>query len=184
MTRTDAVVRVMHPDEWDTVVDVSVRAFGGDEHIRGLLGLLRSSWAYDDDLSLVAVVGGRIMGQVLLTHGFVDASRELVDVAVLSPIGVLPEHQGDGIGSALVRDALAAAGARGIPAVFLEGSPVYYGRFGFEQADKDGFRPPSNRIPPASFQVRILDAWEPWMRGRLVYPDAFWQADAVGLRLG
>jgi hypothetical protein len=41
---------------------------------------------------------------------------------------------------------------------------------------------PSLRIPDAGFQVMILLAHEPWMTGTLVYPDAFWRNDVVGLR--
>jgi putative acetyltransferase len=31
-------------------------------------------------------------------------------------------------------------------------------------------------------QLVLLDAHEPWMTGRLVYPDAWWRLDLVGLR--
>ena len=52
-------------------------------------------------------------------------------------------------------------------------------------ADRDGelgFVAPSARIPPAAFMVYKLANYETWMTGGLVYPDAFWRADAVGLR--
>lgn len=38
------------------------------------------------------------------------------------------------------------------------------------------------RIPPAAFQATLLPAYEPWMRGALVYADVFWRLDCVGLR--
>jgi putative acetyltransferase len=82
----------------------------------------------------------------------------------------------------LVRAVIARAGDRGFPALFLEGSPRYYPRFGFEPGSEHGFTPPSNRIPPAAFQVVLLPGYEPTVRGALVYPDAFWRWDAVGLR--
>lgn len=66
--------------------------------------------------------------------------------------------------------------------VFLEGSPDYYPRFGFEKASTRGFEAPSARIPDAAFMVYLLPRYETRMKGRLVYPDAFWRADAVGLR--
>jgi len=71
---------------------------------------------------------------------------------------------------------------RGVPAVFLEGSPVYYPRFGFTPAGPLGFRKPSLRIPDAAFQTVTLPAYEPWMTGTLVYADTFWRHDAVGIR--
>lgn len=66
--------------------------------------------------------------------------------------------------------------------MFLEGDPGYYARRGFLRASASGFVRPSPRIPDAAFQVVLLDAHEEWMRGPLVYNDAFWQTDSVGLR--
>lgn len=182
MDLADVNVRVMATEEWPAATDVSVDAFGGDEHIRELLHLLRDSWAWDDDLSFVAEHSGQVIGQVLFTNAFVDASPRLVDVVVLSPVGVLTEHQGCGVGTKLITDALAVVADRNAPLVFLEGNPTFYARFGFQQADRLGFTAPSVRIPPRAFQVRRFDSFEPWMTGALVYPDAFWRADAVGLR--
>src|SRR5207253_5987371 len=108
--------------------------------------------------------------------------RSLVDVLSLSPLGVLPEFQHRGIGTRLVADALAGADSRGIPLVFLEGSPHYYGKRGFADATKLGFRPPTLRYPPGAFQVAKLSSYEEWMTGTFVYPDVFWALDCVGLR--
>ena len=69
------------------------------------------------------------------------------------------------------------------PLVFLEGHPSYYPRFGFTPAAPKGFASPSDRTPGAAFMVRPTSRWDPsWQTGRLVYPDAFWRHDAVGLR--
>lgn len=111
-----------------------------------------------------------------------DALPRLVDVFSLSPLGVLPEFQRQGIGTRLVADALAGADSRGIPLVFLEGSPRYYGKRGFADATKMGFRPPTLRYPPGAFQVAELSTYEDWMTGTFVYSDVFWALDCVGLR--
>lgn len=78
--------------------------------------------------------------------------------------------------------AVEAAGGLGAPALFLEGSPDYYGARGFDRASTHGFERPSTRIPDPAFQVRLLAAQEPWMTGRLVYAEPFWALDCVGLR--
>jgi putative acetyltransferase len=52
---------------------------------------------------------------------------------------VLPRDQGRGIGGRLVREALKVARGARWPLVFLEGSPDYYSRFGFEAAHRRGF---------------------------------------------
>ncbi len=72
--------------------------------------------------------------------------------------------------------------AQSVPIVFLEGDPRYYSRFGFRAGDDQLFRRPSLRIPKLAFQALTLPSYESWMTGTLVYPDAFWHHDAVGLR--
>jgi putative acetyltransferase len=132
--------------------------------------------------SLLAVESGRVLGHVQLSRSWVDARSALVEVLVLSPLSVVPDRQGEGIGTALIRAALDEARRRGAPAVFLEGSPDYYGRRGFEPAGPLGFQRPSHRIPGRAFQVALLAGHEPWMVGPLVYCEAFWSTDCVGLR--
>jgi putative acetyltransferase len=133
-------------------------------------------------LSLVAADEGRVVGHLMFTASRLDAPRRLVDVQVLSPVGVLPQRQRQGIGSALIRRGLAVMAERSVPLVFLEGSPDYYSRFGFVAGAELSFRKPSLRIPDAGFQAIRLPAYEPWMTGTLVYSEAFWQLDLVGLR--
>jgi putative acetyltransferase len=176
-------VRVMEPDEFDAMRDVAVDAFEGEPAIGPLLGSLRESPSWIPELSFVAELDGEIVGQVLFTRGWVDALRALVDVVVLSPVGVRPDLQRRGVGAALIEHALAVIEDRQEPLVFLEGHPSYYPRFGFRPAGQLGFTSPSVRTPPAAFMVRPTAKWdESWQTGTLVYADAFWRHDTVGLR--
>ena len=125
---------------------------------------------------------GQVVGHVLFTPCLLDAPLRLVTVQVLSPVGIHPDVQRRGVGSALIREGLRILDESGVPAVLLEGHPDYCRRFGFEPAGPLGFRKPSLRIPDAAFQVRRLAAWEPWMTGTLVYSEPFWRNDLVGLR--
>lgn len=170
------------PDDVPAVEAVVRDAFGDHgEAVTELVASMRASDAWRD-LSFVAEVDGDVVGHVLLTRSWLDAPQRLVDVLVLSPLGVATAWQGRGIGTALVRHALAATADRDEPLVFLEGHPSYYPRFGFVPAGGLGFRPPSERIPPSAFQVLVRERHEPWMAGSLVYADAFWRHDCVGLR--
>jgi putative acetyltransferase len=175
-------LRADRPEDLMAIRDVVGQAFAEQDVVPDLVDALRASPAWLDGLSFVAEVGGRVVGHVLLTRGLLDARERLVDVLVLSPLAVLPVMQGQGVGGALVRHGLAAAEARGEPAVFLEGAPAYYGRFGFRPGGSLGFRRPSLRIPEVAFQVATTSAYRPWMTGTLVYPDVFWRLDCVGLR--
>lgn len=178
---TDLAFRPERPDEVEAVDAMVIAAFGEDK-LRGLLRDLRCSDAWIDGLSFVAELDGEIVGHVLFTRSLLDAPSRLVDVLVLSPLAVRADLQGRGIGSALVRHALAEVQKRPEPAVFLEGSPRYYPRFGFVPGGDLGFRKPSLRIPDPAFQVVTQPTYEPWMTGTLVYAEAFWRNDCVGLR--
>ncbi|WP_326580001.1 N-acetyltransferase [Actinacidiphila glaucinigra] len=171
------------PGDAESVRDVHLRAFGGHGRaVADLVDTLRASVTPADGLSLVAEHDDRVVGHVMFTRGLLDAPRRLVDVQVLSPPAVLPEHQRTGIGAALVRHGLRTLAGRAVPVVFVEGDPAYYARLGFLPGGDHGFRKPSLRIPDAAFRAMALPAYEPWMTGTLVYAEPFWRHDAVGLR--
>lgn len=177
-------IRLEHAGDHPAVRDVHFAAFDAEHGpvVSYLTDDLRTLVGPSDGLSLVAQDAGRVVGHVMFTRSLLDAPRRLVDVQVLSPLAVLPEYQGQGIGSALVRRGLEILTERSVPLVFLEGSPGYYARFGFTAGGDHGFRKPSLRTPDAAFQVARLAAFEPWMTGTLVYSEIFWRHDAVGLR--
>jgi putative acetyltransferase len=131
---------------------------------------------------IVAVVGADVIGHVGVSHCWLDARRELVDVAMLSPLSTSPAHQSSGIGTALVAAAIEATRVLGRPALFLEGSPAFYGARGFARASAFGFEAYSRRTPEAAFQVVPFDTRADWMTGRVVCPDVWWRHDAAGLR--
>jgi len=132
--------------------------------------------------SIVAEQEGRIIGHVGLSHAWLDARRELVDVWLLSPLSVLPAAQGRGVGARLLAAAVGEARSSGTPLLFLEGSPDYYGRRGFERASTHGFAPASTRTPDAAFQMVRFAGHEDWMTGQLIYREVWWRHDSVGLR--
>lgn len=173
-------VRAEQDDDAAAVREVVSAAFV-DEPVAELLDGLRASSAWRD-LSFVAEVDGAVVGHVSYTRGWLDAPDRLREVLVLSPLSVHPVQQGRGVGSALVRRSLAALTDRPEPLVFLEGAPAFYGRLGFRAGADGGFAAPSTRIPPAAFQWVPLTSYQRSLSGVLVYPDVFWEHDAVGLR--
>ncbi len=176
-----ASFRVEGPGDSAAVRDVVTRSFE-DPVVADLVDAFRASRDWLPGMSFVAEYDGELVGQVLFTRSLLDSPERLVDVLVLSPVSVLPDYQGCGIGSALIRHGLLAAARRTEPLVFLEGSPRYYARFGFEPGGEQGFRRPSLRIPEPAFQVLKLASYEQSMTGTLIYSHVFWDLDCVGLR--
>jgi predicted N-acetyltransferase YhbS len=91
---------------------------------------LRDGRAPAEGLALSAVRQGRLVGTVRLWHVSAGGKPALV----LGPIAVDPSCRKLGIGAALMKQALAAAAARGHCAVILLGDAAYYARFGFTAA--------------------------------------------------
>lgn len=178
----ELVIRQETDGDHGDVREVHARAFGDSDRVPGLVEALRAAKAALAPMSFVATLDGRVVGHVMLSAGRLDAPCRIVDVLSLSPLGVLPAFQHQGIGTRLIQHALAAADSQGVPLVFLEGSPRYYGERGFQAAEAAGFRPPSLRYPDGAFQVVRLSAHEPWMTGTFVYSETFWAWDCVGLR--
>lgn len=176
-------IRSELPADQPAIRSVHEAAFGADGgHVADLTDALRAAHLPEQGISLVAEEDGQIVGHVMFTRSLLDAPTRLVEVQVLSPLGVVPQWQRRGVGGALVRAGLAILEKQGVPLVFLEGNPGYYPRLGFQRAAELGFRKPSLRIPDPAFQVYQLAASADWMTGTLVYSPVFWEQDAVGLR--
>lgn len=176
------IFRAATSDDQAAVEAVVAAAFGEepDGHVVRMVRALDASGA--TRASIVAVADEDVVGHVQLSRSWIDARPALVEVLVLSPLSALPPEQGRGIGTGLIGAALAEAERLHSPAVFLEGAPGYYGARGFAAAGALGFTRPSVRIPEPAFQVALLAGHQEWMIGQLIYPEAFWATDTVGLR--
>lgn len=95
---------------------------------------LRRGYVPADGLALVARDrSGHVIGTVRLWNVEAGVNRETqaVDALLLGPLAVDPDHEGKGIGGALMRGAIMEAKKRGHGAILLVGDPAYYERFGF-----------------------------------------------------
>jgi len=166
------VIRVATDSDWATIPEIHRVAFGDEgDRVARLTRELRASEWYEPELSFVAEGGGALVGHVMNTWNWLEGGSP--QVLQLSPLGVLPEHQGRGHGSALVRASLDAVRARGESLLVVEGNPKYYGRFGFVRADELGLLPPPETLVDWAFQVAVLDDDAVVPQGRFVYSEPF-----------
>jgi putative acetyltransferase len=85
-------------------------------------------------VSLVAEREGAVVGHVALSAVEVGDGGVGQGWFGLGPISVLPAHQRQGVGVALMLAALQALRDRGAAGCVILGDPAYYGRFGFRPA--------------------------------------------------
>ena len=103
-------------------------------------------------LSLVATLDGRVVGHILYSQ----ASVGEVAGAALGPMGVLPEHQRQGIGSQLVEAGNRQLKNTGCPFVIVLGHAAFYPRFGFRPGNTHGVRCEWD-VPDDVFMLLVLD---------------------------
>ena len=135
------------------------------------VALFEALWEAGDvipELSFTALTDGGVVGHATASRATIATDP----VVAVGPIGVLPDHQGTGIGSALMDALLAAADAADVPLIVLLGSPQYYSRFGFRPAEQLGVTPPQPDWGDA-FQARPLTAYAESVAGPFRYASAF-----------
>lgn len=128
------------------IVDLFTATFTASEGaeegatIGALVHRLLSGTAPADIRVFTALDGDRPVGGVIFTRlRFADDPRPAV---LLSPMAVIPDRQGEGIGQALIRHGLAALRAEGVELAMTYGDPAFYGRVGFQPVTPATVPPP------------------------------------------
>lgn len=96
---------------------------------------LRTGGGYIPELALVAEEGGTLLGHIMLTKTYVEnTENDKWELLLLAPLSVELAYRNQGIGGALVKEAMKRAEELGFRGVALVGDPAYYGRFGFHRS--------------------------------------------------
>ena len=103
-------------------------------------------------LSLVAAQDEKIIGHILFSPMTMESNEGQCQVLALGPMAVLPDAQGQGVGSMLVRAGLDRCKRAGVGCVLVLGHPTFYPRFGFKPASPFGIRC-EYRVAPEYFMV-------------------------------
>jgi putative acetyltransferase len=171
----DITIRPETPADRAAIFEVNLRAFGQPAEATLVDGLRRDG-DFIPELSLVAVVEGRIAGHILFPPITIENPERRVPALALAPMAVLPELQHQGIGSLLVKEGLAACRLLLHRIVVVAGHPEYYPRFGFTPARARGIEAPFP-VPDEAFMViALLEGSLEGIHGTVRYPHAF---DAV-----
>jgi putative acetyltransferase len=165
--KDEVLIRAEAPADASDIADVTVAAFADMEisqHTEQfIIAALRAADALT--ISLVAEINGRVVGHIAFSP--VTLSDGTPDWYGLGPVSVLPAHQRQGIGRALIEEGLARLKALSARGCCVVGHPGYYTRFGFGNVEglvHEG-------IPPEVFFALSFDGHIP--QGTVEFHKAF-----------
>lgn len=116
-------------------------------------------------VSLVAEIDGRVIGHIAFSPVTIsDGTRGWYG---LGPVSVLPTHQRQGIGQALIREGLSRLKDLSAKGCCLVGHPQYYRKFGFENVAGLVLE----RVPPEVFFALSFDGRFP--QGAVTFHEGF-----------
>lgn len=163
----EALIRNETDGDADAITAVTLAAFATleiSQHTEQfIVKALRAAGALA--VSLVAELYGRVVGHVAFSP--VVLSDGTPDWHGLGPVSVLPAHQRQGIGKALIRQGLARLQAMGARGCCLVGHPDYYRKFGFRNLDQLAHA----GVPPEYFLALSFDGH--WPQGAVAFHEAF-----------
>ncbi|ENX02739.1 hypothetical protein F900_01187 [Acinetobacter modestus] len=164
-------MNILIRDEQNTdiqaIFDLTQKAFNDVEHSshteQFIVNALRESKQLT--VSLVVETQGKVIGHIAFSP--VSISDGTTNWYGLGPISVIPEYQGKGIGSKLMKESLNRIKALNAKGCVLLGDPNYYGKFGF----KADARFILEGVPAEYFQILPFTDHIP--SGYVIYSNAF-----------
>jgi len=160
-------IRKEVPTDISAIEAVTVAAFLSAEHSSGTEQHIVAALRDADQLvvSLVAEDHGQVVGHVAVSP--VTISDGTTNWYGLGPVSVIPERQGQGLGTLLVTSALRELRTLRAAGCVVLGEPSYYARFGFKP--DPGLLLPG--VPTQYFQAVALQDAAP--SGQVGYHAAF-----------
>ena len=175
--------RPENPADYRQVEELTRETFGEgcDEHF--VVHQLRKSSSHIPELCFVACQGSKILGHILYTRSYIHGNDgQKHEVISFGPISVRPEHQNQGIGTALIEITIALAKSHNRhAAVFIYGDPEYYRRFGFVNAARFGVTTPKGQNFDEFMGLELRKRSLVAKKGKL-YQDAAFAVDTAALR--
>jgi putative acetyltransferase len=120
------LIRHEMPEDAPEVRSLLIQAFNRPDEA-DVVEALRSRGAIS--LALVALVERQVVGHILFSPVTIGAKSSNLKAIGLAPLAVLPDYQGQGIGSQLVQQGLSECRKAGYQIVVVLGEPAFYQPF-------------------------------------------------------
>lgn len=145
MNTNDCIIRLEREEDQREVENLIREAFwnvyrpGCSEHY--VMHMLRHDPVFVRELDFVMEKDGRIIGQNMFARTYIDADDgKRIPILTMGPICISPDMKRKGYGKKLLDYSLAEAAKLGFGAVLFEGNIGFYGKSGFDYAEKFGIR--------------------------------------------
>lgn len=151
--------RAYKPSESSAIEGLFVSVFSKSEgEQEGVLigNLVKEMIASTDSRDLfgfVAVEGNQIVGAIFFSRLSFEKD---VDVFILAPVAVHSDHQGMGIGQALIKHGLQEMQKSGVSFVTTYGDPAFYSKVGFHPISQDVIAAPLELSKPEGWLGQSL----------------------------
>lgn len=145
MNKNDYIIRLETKEDYRENENLVRESFwnvyrpGCSEHY--VLHVLRDDPLFVKELNFVMVKDNRIIGQNMFMKTVIEADDgRVIPVLTMGPICIAPDLKRKGYGKALLDYSLKKAAEMGFGAVLFEGNIAFYGKSGFDYADRFGIR--------------------------------------------
>jgi putative acetyltransferase len=169
MTLMNTLIRPEEPADYPRVYAVNASAFETPAEAKLVEVLRREAHPY---ISIVAEKNGEITGHILFSPVILSGHTDL-KIMGLGPVAVVPDKQGNGIGSALIKAGLETCRDLGYGAVVVLGHKDYYPRFGFTPSVGYGIGCEYDAPPEAFMVIELVPGYLRGAKGTIQYHQAF-----------
>jgi predicted N-acetyltransferase YhbS len=156
----EVLIRNEREEDTRAVEEVTREAFwnlyvpGCSEHY--IVHTLRGHKDFISELDYVALVDGRIVGNIMYTRArLTNDAGEILEITCFGPLCVHPEFQRMGIGSGLIRHSLPVARELGFGVVAIYGDPHNYCKHGFRNGKDLGISDGNGDYPHALLALEL-----------------------------
>lgn len=135
-----------------SISNIHSKAFEGNSEVY-LVDKLRE--VEQNLISLVFESNNEVLGHILFSPVTISGGSD-IKMMGLAPVAVLPTHQKQGIGSALIKAGIESAKKSGVQAIVVLGHADYYPKFGFVPSLQFNIQCEYN-VPAENFMILELE---------------------------
>lgn len=153
-----------------SILSVHQKAFGRDEEANLVEAIIQSDH-FIEQLSIVGSVDEEVCGHALFSRVMIE-DIESDRILALAPVAVLPEYQGQSMGTKIIKEGIKIADKLGYSLITVLGDPQYYRRFNFKTGRDFAVISPFE-VEEEYYMVLPLEKYDTNHKGKVVYPKAF-----------